>query len=53
MNYIVVIIHTVDYACGGEIDGHPTGNLRRQAKTSRFLPPKAFGGIYRSDLPLG
>ncbi len=33
--------------------GDPTGNLRTRAETSGFRPPKAFGGIYRFNLPLG
>ena len=33
--------------------GVARGKVRRRAETSRFLPPKAFSGIYRWDLPLG
>jgi hypothetical protein len=32
---------------------HPRGRLRKPAKRRGFLPPRAFGGIYRCDLPLG
>jgi hypothetical protein len=32
---------------------NPTGNLRKWVEISGFHPHKAFGGIYRIDLPLG